>query len=150
MAETGGFKVLAEEGQWAPVLEAFGLSSHQFTNLAKLVTLHLLLDQLLSLWILSAMQPTPTTSREKQLEVIANMGFAQRLELGQASGWIPAEAVPDMREVNRVRNAVLHWHPKRQGGLAEIPEIASDELFGKLTERGFGALRRIIGAAATE
>ncbi len=126
-----------EELFWSPLRHAVGLDPAQWTNLTRVVGLHLVLDRLLTLTIVARLSAgvVATGVIDPMADAVAEMSFGRRLELVAKAGWVAADAVADLREVNRVRNRLLHFGPRRK--LFEgVPEIRSAAAFREFTQRG--------------
>lgn len=130
----------AFEQLWGSLRTMLHLNNDQFGNFVNLVTIHSVLDRMLSLLLVLGIgratrsdSPPPV---EKLLSEIADLGFAKRVALAELMQLISAEAAGDLREVNRVRNKVVHWKPAQGFGLDGVEEITSKTAFEQLAARG--------------
>lgn len=132
---------------WRPWRKGIGLNEGQWANLTNLVGMHMVLDRLLSIRILSALCSLGKVEKGgigRLATVVADMTFGRRLDLARESGLLTAEAAEDLKEVNRVRNSLMHFKPKMKGRLGDVPEINSDEALKALTQRGLRAFEALM------
>ena len=130
---------------WRPLRDGLGLDSEQWDNVMRVVTLHLVLDRLLTALITHHLR-APGVSADivwNVMKAVGALNFARRIELAEKSQWLPADVAADVREINRVRNKLLHFDPQRQR-LDHVSEIASAEAFEKLTKRGHHAYYALV------
>jgi hypothetical protein len=125
---------------WRPLRELMGLDQERWDNLTNLVSLHMVLDRLLSLRIFAALFSQSKVSPDgidKLFSSVASISFERRLEIGTLCGCIHPDIATHLREVNRVRNATLHFNIAKDFG--EITEITSAVAFDRLVKRGLTA-----------
>jgi hypothetical protein len=133
--------VLFEATFWGPLRDSLDLTPERWKYLTRIVSLHLVLDRLLTLLITTRLCSgggTPGGIVETMENGVAELSFARRIELAAKAEWVSAEVAGDLREVNRVRNRLLHFNPKRHR-FDDLPEIAPDTAFWEFTRYGFHA-----------
>jgi len=136
-----------------PLREVLDINPEQWTSLTQLITLHMLLDRLVTLKVIYGVSTgkgggkrIANVSRiEKR---VARLSFDHRLQIAEAAGWIAPDVAADVAAVNSLRNKLLHFHPGRHS-FEDIPEIASAEAFFDVVARrgllAFNALREELG-----
>ena len=109
-----------------PLRASLGLDPEPWKNFTRVVALHLVLDRLLTLTITRQLCSGREAERDQIVEsissVVSEMPFARRTDVAAKAGWLPSDIVDDLREVNRVRNRLLHFSPHRKR-FDETPEI---------------------------
>lgn len=136
-----------EEFFWGPLREALGLGPEAWKNFTRVLALHLVLDRLLTLTIttrLCAGAGAEGQVVEPITNAVAELSFRQRIEVTTKAGWVAADVADDLREVNRVRNKLLHFDPQRNR-FEGVPEIASAAAFRQFTLRGQHAYTKLAG-----
>lgn len=119
------------------------LDSDQIGNFTNLVTIHSILDRMLSVLVVVAIArgaPSASPPIEQLLQTLADLGFAKRVELAEVMGLVSVDTAGDLREVNRVRNKVVHWKPAQGFGLDAVEEMTSRESFKQLAVRAARAI----------
>ena len=131
---------------WTPLRFTLDLDPAQWTNLTRVVGLHVVLDRLLTLTILNRLGAGETVRGLVATTpgAVAGMKFERRLKVVEEAEWVAAEAVADLREVNRVRNRLLHFDPRRKL-FEEVPEIRTAATFREFTRRGHLAFMGLAG-----
>ncbi len=138
-----------EDFMFKPMREAMHLTPVQWTNFTNLVVLHLMLDRMLSLRIGLGLCSGPglATAKagtvDKILDAVAQLTFDRRIGIAESAGWATPDVAGHLREVNRVRNRLLHFNPNHTG-FDHVPEIATVEAFKILAARGHAALDGIL------
>jgi len=161
MTDQGGMNVKPYDALlWQQWRESIGLNESQWENLTRLVGLHMVLDRMLTLRLLTALcglSAIRSGTVEKLASTVAEISFGRRLALAKDSGLLSDESASDLTEVNRVRNSLLHFRPRSKEGFSGIPEINSPESLRTLVQsavRVFGALTKdllpLFEAAAKE
>jgi hypothetical protein len=121
---------LLEELFWSPLRGTLELDTEQSRNLICVVGLHLVLDRLLTLNIVTRLCSGGGTQGivETMTEAVADLSFGRRLEMVARAGWVAADVIVDLREVNRVRNRLLHFDPRRKR-FEGVPELVPPQRF---------------------
>jgi hypothetical protein len=138
-----------EDFMFRPMREAMMLGPVQWKNFTSLVVLHLTLDRMLSLRIALGLAAEPGAATAKPgtvdqiIDAVAELSFHRRVGIAETAGWATPEVAGHLREVNRVRNRLLHFNPNHTG-FEHVPEIATAEAFKILAARGNVALRGIL------
>ena len=145
MPEQGGMNVNPYDTLvMRPWREAIGLDEGQWANLTNLVALHMVLDRMLTLRLLTALCTLGTVPQggvEKLAAIVAEMAFGRRLALATECGILSEESAADLSEVNRARNTALHFKPRLKEGFKGIAEIDSTESLNALFRRATRVFR---------
>ncbi|MGH7349203.1 MAG: hypothetical protein ACREI6_04250 [Candidatus Rokuibacteriota bacterium] len=117
---------------WTRLCEAVGLDSDEkIDRLTRVLLVHSLLDRLVTLVLAtklaSSRESKEASNIEKALADIALLPIPTRLDLGSVLGVVAPGVAESIREVNRVRNRLVHFNPtrgKRAWDVSDVEEIA--------------------------
>jgi hypothetical protein len=133
---------------WAQFRDAMFITPEEWRRITGIMTLHLTLDTYLFtiLGLKLAAPMSDFAAFDRVNKYLGNLGFAARVDLAEALGWIGTEAAGNARAVNTVRNKLVHH---RRGNRAkDAPEIATDEAFRAFVQRGLQAYTAMIQIVA--
>jgi hypothetical protein len=81
-------------------------------------------------------------AQERIIALVAGLFFERRVRFALDARWISKAMARDLRETNRLRTALLHFHPRRVRRRPP-PEVMSREAFVKAMNRAVNALREL-------
>jgi hypothetical protein len=126
-----------------PFRELLGFTAEQWTRATNLVMLHMLVDELLTLVIVQHMDSRADDDAQERITVlVAGLFFERRVRFAVEARWISKVLARDLRETNRLRTALLHFHPRRIRRRPP-PEVMSREAFVEAMNRAVNALREL-------
>jgi len=130
---------------WTNFFGSMGLRNEEAVNrLMRLLVLHMLADRVLSGTVVLAMRPPG--GGDKALNKVAEIGFAQRIDIAELCGAISETIATDLRVLNKVRNAFSHFKPARGWGFEEMPELATEVGFRACAAPIVSALQAMVPA----
>lgn len=143
---------------WTRLGQAVGVDSDEkMDRLARVLVVHSLLDRLVTL-VLATKLAAGRDSREapnieQALGDIARLPIPTRLDLGSVLGVVAPGIAESIREVDRVRNRLVHFRPtrgKRAGDVSDVEEIASQDACDRCTRKGIEAVQDLMSALQVE
>jgi len=131
-----------ESLDWVNLFESMGLNVDITNRLMRLLVVHMLADRLLTGAIVVAIRAYG--DGEKALKKVAEISFAQRVDLAELCGAVSGDTPSDLRELNRVRNAFAHYKPARGWDFDGVPELGDEAGFRTCASRGVKALQALM------
>jgi hypothetical protein len=123
---------------------SLGVADSEIDNFAMLVMVHAFADRLLSLALAHSLAgDRPDQQLDRIVDSIADLSFTKRVDLAENLGILASDPANDLREVNRMRNNLLHWRPRKSTGFGVLGDI-SDSATMRLLERASGGLHPLI------
>ena len=138
-----------ESIDWPRLFELLELNSATTERLMRLLTVHMLVDRVLTS-ALAVRLTQDQTQIEGAIGKLAELGFAQRIDLAKLCGAISGETPAELQEVNRVRNAFAHYKPKHGWSPGDIPELADEARYTACAAGGIRALQTLVAALGNE
>jgi hypothetical protein len=127
---------------WVKLFETMGLNEQIGDRLMRLLVVHMLADRLLTGALVLAIGAYGDGG--KALEKVAEISFAQRVNLAELCRAISGDIATGLRELNKVRNAFAHYKPARGWDFDGVPELADEAGFRTCAAGGVKALQALM------